>query len=288
MKTKPSISIIGTGALGSSLLDFFRNEQFPILSIWNSREGKIFKNGETLARSSDKLQHLNKDELGEWIFITVPDDQIKKVSETLSLLDIDWSGRSVVHCSGSKTSAECRPLAEKGALTASMHPIQTFRRSDGRERLSSIYISVEGDSELTDRLSGVIGMMNSKAVPLTIKQKQVVHLAAVLASNYLVTLLREAEELLEGEKVEGGLNILHPLINQTVQNVLEKGTAASLSGPVSRGDSETLQSHLELLEKKPDKMALYKILGRQTVHLAKKNGQVPRGEIEKMEELLKR
>lgn len=287
METKPSISIIGTGALGTSLLDFFRDEQFSVLSIWNSREGKIFKNGEAVTCPSNKLQQLKNDELGEWIFITTPDDQIKKIVETLSGLDIDWSGRSVIHCSGSKTSGECQAVAEKGALTASMHPIQTFRKSDGKERLSSIYISVEGDAKLTDDLTSIIKKMESTAVPLTIKQKQVVHLAAVMASNYMVTLLREAEELLEGEKVEGGLDILHPLISQTLQNVLENGTEASLSGPVSRGDSETIQSHLNLLKAKPDKMALYKILGRQTVYLAEKNGKVGPNEIEKMEQLLK-
>lgn len=281
-----SVTVIGTGAVGSALLKFFKENGFVIRSVWDSQSGKIFKDSLSDPVNKNRSFPQADSETGELIFIITPDDEISKVAEKLSQQSINWKGRSVIHCSGNLTSAELEALRIQGAQTASMHPIQTFKRGDGIDRFEQIYISLEGEDELCIRLELLVKKMNAKPVRLNREQKRSLHIAAVFSSNYLVALLHQVENYLSEQNLDEGLRILEPLIWQTVTNIFEKGTIDSLTGPVSRGDYESVKKHLHSLKNDESLANLYKKLGREALKIAEKRNEVPINRLEKLREIL--
>jgi predicted short-subunit dehydrogenase-like oxidoreductase (DUF2520 family) len=268
------VTILGTGAVGSALLDFFRKESFPVRSHWNSRFGSVYSQEKKKMIRLDRPLPETEHEIGDLVFITAPDDQISVVSEKLARLSVPWEGKKIIHCSGNLTSDELVSLANKGSNTVSMHPIQTFKKGDGAERFKNITISLEGDEKLALYLMPLIKKMGGEPVRLNRDQKRMLHIGAVFASNYFVALLHAAETFLENEGIENGLKMMRPLISQTLVNIMEKGTADALTGPISRGDTGSVKTHLTALEKYEDTKRLYKLLGSEAVRITRKKGEL--------------
>ncbi|PKD44692.1 Rossmann-like and DUF2520 domain-containing protein [Rhodohalobacter barkolensis] len=286
MKMRPAITVIGSGAVGSAWIDYFRKAGFPIASVWNSSSGVVYGSD---SEHQDERNHslpAGESDIGDLILITTPDSIIRSVAENLSTSDIDWSDKRVVHCSGSHPASVLLPLSQKGAATASMHPIQTFKKSDDSGRLKNIYISLQGDGSFVQQLKGIVEDLNSNPLILDEHQKKAVHISAVFASNYLVALLNTSDVILKENGVEEGVNILEPLIRQTLKNILERGTEFSLTGPISRGDTTTVQDHLENLAADEEKENLYKALGRVCLGIVKRQDSLTEEQLSELQRIL--
>lgn len=283
--SRPTITIIGTGALGSTLQTFFDEHGYPIRSTWNSKGGLIYS--DQSEQSVDRILPENENEIGKLIFITTPDDLINKTAETLSKKSISWGGKTVVHCSGNLTSDELKALNKSGAKTVSMHPIQPFKKGDGSDRFKNITISLQGDEEAKEQLRPIIQKMGAKSLNLTKKQKRYLHIAAVMASNYLVALMFSVENLLKDVELEEGFEALETLVHQTVTNIFEKRPADALTGPIARGDLESVQTHLTEL-RGSDQEGLYKLLGLEAVKIAQQSSSVSEDKIKGLQNLLKK
>jgi predicted short-subunit dehydrogenase-like oxidoreductase (DUF2520 family) len=286
MFKKPAISIFGTGAVGSALQDFLHSERYEIRSVWNTKGGFIKGQDSISLRPASYSFPKSEADLGDWIFIATPDDQIRQICGHLAVLPIRWSKKTVIHCSGSLSSSECELLAQKGSSTFSMHPIQTFRKGDGKEAFEGIYISIESENSAKEDLISFVRQMNATPLTFTAEQKQAMHIAAVFASNYLVSLMENVENLLKDDGIEEGLKVLEPLIRQTVQNIFEKGVQQSLSGPISRGDSKTVGLHLNYLKRDKQKELLYKLLGSTALKITREVGSVEEKAQQKLKKLL--
>lgn len=283
--SKPSITIIGTGALGSTLQKFFRKNGYLIQSVWNSRGGSVYAGESADYEQASSMLPENDNETGDWVFITTPDDLISKTAESLSEQPISWDNKIVIHCSGNLTSDELHKVSQKGAGTVSMHPIQTFKEGDGVERFKTITISLEGNPEAKEKLKPLIKEMGANLILLDKKQKRYLHIAAVMASNYLVALMFSVENLLKDVELDEGFNSLETLMHQTVKNIFEKGPANALTGPVSRGDSESVATHLKELQGR-DQEIVYKILGFEALKIAERSGNLPQDQIDDLKRLL--
>lgn len=271
--------MIGRGALGTALLDFFQASGWEVSPVHDIRNS----NGREALRRS-----LSGRDAGSFLFIVTPDDQIPVVTGQLyGFPDVDWSRYKVVHCSGALDSTLLSDLAGIGASVASMHPIQTFIKGDGREKFENITVSLEGDSPLCSELEQFVRQMNAIPLYISREQKVVIHTAAVISSNYLVALMSAAERLLDSVGVKEGFELLKPLIRQTSANVLISGPGEALSGPVKRGDSETIRMHLNILRNDSHLAILYRVLGMEALRIAVKNEELSDSEILELEELLK-
>lgn len=280
------ITIIGPGAVGTSLLDFFLSSHYQVQSVWDRRSIIHYENGKPGRIKERKGNVIDENDLGTTLFLTVPDDQIRRLSEHLAEQSVQWNERVVIHCSGNLLSGECESLQKKGAVVASMHPIQTFTRGDRAERLKNIYVSLQGDGDLIEQLSGLVQEMGSKPVILQPNQKRNLHLAAVIACNYLVVLLSQSEQLLKDSGIKDELNVLKPLIVQTLENLFSKGVEKSLTGPISRGDTGSVLKHMELIENNPSLMLLYKAMGNIALKITKEHLNLDAESIAEMESVL--
>lgn len=284
-----TISIIGTGSLGGVLAQALHDHKFVIRSLYNRSKGK--RNG-----LQDEIQtdysgafpgHIS--ELGEVIFITVPDRNIPNAARQLATLSDDFSERIVFHCSGSQPSVLLAPLKKKGAAVASFHPMQTFTASSEPGDFSDIYFDIEGDAIALQFAEELAREFGSNTIEVSADVKPYLHASAVVASNYLVALLNAAANIaaMGGLKKSVALDALLPLVRQTLDNCSQSDDLHSvLSGPIVRGDVSTVEEHLALLEQNQNLHSLYRQLGLETLRFAEFGHKISDDNRRKLKEAL--
>jgi len=154
--------------------------------------------------------------------------------------------------------------------------------------LPGTYFAVTGDQRAVEWARQIVALIPGNYISLAPKQWALCHAAAVLASNYQVTLLDAALEALEhaGVAREEGLAALAPLVRATLENVLRLGPRNALTGPVSRGDVETVRRNRKALGAvSPATQELYRAAGRRTISIARQQG-LPAHLLEELEKCL--
>jgi predicted short-subunit dehydrogenase-like oxidoreductase (DUF2520 family) len=191
------------------------------------------------------------------VFLAVPDDSILLLAESLP-----WhTGQGVVHLSGARSSSVLAAARDRGARIAALHPLMTFPHRELEqparvllERLSGCYWALETEDALLEQeLRRLVSVLQGHVLMLGGESRVPYHIGAVFASNYVVALIGAACALFEtlGIGREESLAALLPLVHATIASVEESGIPQALSGPVARGDSGTVASHLDWLEKYP-------------------------------------
>lgn len=272
------IAIIGAGRLGTLL--------GHALSLKGHRIKAISDRDLSQARESHQLigQGVYVDDngyaarLGQWIILTVPDDAIGTVAKEIGSLDISWEDKFVFHCSGLQSTESLNPLEKKGALVASIHPIQSFpKKKPNPAAFQNIFFGLEGKGEALEWAKKISLQLGGKFFIIEAQNKPLYHTACSMASNFLVTLLDAAIEMLEqaGLTRSEASKILLPLVQGTLQNVKKFDAGAALTGPVARGDSETIARHLDALQRTPELRDLYTTLAIRSLQLARKEKKMP-------------
>ncbi len=264
------IVIIGAGKVGTSLgyaLSKKKNRIKALVckSINSAKESqKMIGQGEIFDDKSLAARQ------GQWIILSVPDDEIEKTARELATLDMEWKGRFVFHCSGLHSSESLKHLEKRGALTASIHPIQSFpRKKPTFDAFRGIYFGLEGKGKALELAKRVVRQLEGQYVILENRDKPLYHVACSMASNFLVTLLDAVSFLLEQTGLDENVNsqILFPLVQGTLQNVKNFDTHSALTGPIFRGDEESIQKHLKALRKFPLQKKLYQELSAYTLQI---------------------
>ena len=222
----------------------------------------------------------------ELVFITTPDDVIAQVCG-----EVEWhEGQSVVHCSGAHSVDILEPAKKLGAFVGAFHPLQTFADVDQAvENLPGSTFALEAEEPLLSTLKELALLLNGNWVELKPGDKVLYHAAAVFACNYLVTLVKLALDLwLDfGVSSKEATRALLPLLTGTINNIDNIGLPDCLTGPVARGDSDTIERHLRALEtRSPYLLTTYKELGFQTIPIALAKGKVNEQKAEEMKALL--
>lgn len=272
MKERPAIGFIGAGRVATALARGFSAAGYTVTAI-SSRGSDSAR--ELAARIPESTAGTNQNvvDSSDLVFITTPDDVIEAVTRGLR-----WrAGAGVVHTSGMHSRSLLRVAANAGALAGSLHPLQTFAARDDESPISlaGTVFAVEADDGLRDTLLTLVKAVQGTPVALAAEDKALYHAAAVLASNYVVTLMALATGLWSrfGVSVSDATAALLPLLNGATANIETVGLPGALTGPIARGDAETVRLHLEALrERAPDVLESYVALGKQTVPVAVAQG----------------
>lgn len=242
------LGFIGLGKVGNTLARLWFNAGYRIAAVSSRNLDKAQK----LAEQVDSLpvSALEVIHHADIVFLTVSDDMIENVAQ--SLLKADWQGKAVVHTSGAASLDKLQPLAQVGARVGSLHPIFPFADIETAiANLNGASFAIEtNDDNLRKHLYQLVTALDGKAIIIPQGKKALYHAALVIASNYTVTLYAVAESILIelGADKETADNALNVLIEATVQNIVTNGIPQALTGPLSRADVGTIQSHLEALE----------------------------------------
>jgi predicted short-subunit dehydrogenase-like oxidoreductase (DUF2520 family) len=206
------------------------------------------------------------------VLVAVPDDVLPDAAAALATRGLRATV-PVLHTSGSRGAEVLAPLAALGHPIGSVHPLAAV--SDpvrGADRLRGAYWGVEGDAAAAGAAERIVHALDGHVLRVGPGGKTLYHAAAVFASNYAVALLSVAEGLM----MRGGADptdaraALAALAAGAVRNVAEAGPAAALTGPIARGDAETVALHLSRLS--ADERAVYSVLGREALRLARAGG----------------
>lgn len=268
------IGFIGAGKVCNALSAYFKIKH-EITGICS----RTLSSAKTLAQKLNCPVFVNAKELiieSELIFLSTTDGQIPVITNEIADLDIELSAKAFAHLSGSLSSSILEPLSKKGAITFSLHPLQSFSNPDSAlPHLPHTIFTTEGNKGHKQILEQLFQELPNQIIGISANDKCRYHIAAVILSNYLVTLYGIAEELLKniGIEKEQIRQLLIPLLHSTTVNIEEKGFDA-LTGPLQRGDTETILRHLEDLSDSPDILTVYKALARESLNLLEKESKI--------------
>lgn len=267
---KPEVTIIGLGALGITLGQALTEKGVKVRSVFNRTSEKAYSTARKLDIDIAGDFPSGSDELGEVIFITVSDGAIAETAEKLKKLSGNMMEHTFVHCSGSESAELLSPLRKQGGAVASFHPLQTFTSSSSTDDFRNIFFSLQGDEQAFDLLRAIAKSLGAQSMEVTAGQKSHLHVAGVMASNYLHVLLQASVSSAEisGLSAEDIKKALLPLVQTTLNNAKESSFGAALSGPIKRGDITTVKKHLDILKDNPELREVYKTLGKRTVDMA--------------------
>jgi predicted short-subunit dehydrogenase-like oxidoreductase (DUF2520 family) len=204
------------------------------------------------------------------VLITTTDSAIEGVAKELAEFGgNEWSGKVVMHTSGSLDSRVLQPLADLGAATGSMHPMQTFSNQNTPD-LSNCIFGIDGSRAALQVARKMIHQLGGLAVRLSGANKAAYHAAGSFACAYVLALMEAATRLLmaQGFKRRQAMRALLPLTRQTLDNFERVGSLAAWTGPLSRGDFSTIERHVKALaDFEPEYLEAYETLSRLTAEV---------------------
>ncbi|MFL0194775.1 Rossmann-like and DUF2520 domain-containing protein [Clostridium sp. WILCCON 0269] len=265
---KFNIGFIGAGRVGVTLGKYFPVNEVNLKGYYSKSESSA-KEAASFTSSSyySELKALIED--CNVIFITTPDDIIKEVWNKIKKYKL--KDKIICHSSGSLSSSIFSDIDTLGAFGYSIHPMCAFSdKFNTYKTLYKIYFSIEGHDMYLSDLKLLFEKMGNNIIVLDKSKKPLYHLASVTVSNLVLSLLDVGCSYLGECGIDKGVAIsaLMPLIDNNLTNIKNKGFINALTGPVERGDIETIKHHLEVIPEK-DK-ALYKRLSLNLVNLSEK------------------
>ena len=287
-KTKmPRLGFIGAGTVGTALALRLSSKGYPVVAI-SSRSHNSAKN---LAQEVNGCQAFDDNQgvadAAELVFITTPDDAIAPVAS-----EVRWHpGQSVIHCSGADSTDILAPAKRSDARVGVFHPLQTFASvRQAMENIPGSTFALEAKEPLLNTLKEMVTALDGHWVELKASDKVIYHAAAVIACNYLVTLVKLATDLWQTFDVPTAqaTKALMPLLRGTLNNIDTVGIPQCLTGPIAQGDTGTIEKHINALQKAaPSVLSTYRELGLQTIPVALGKGRINQQQAEELEAILK-
>jgi predicted short-subunit dehydrogenase-like oxidoreductase (DUF2520 family) len=208
--------------------------------------------------------------------LAVPDDVLPGLVKGLAAAGSFRPGQIVVHTSGAHGIAVLAPAVEHGVLPLALHPVMTFTgRTEDVARMAGASVGVTaaaGDEAAWSVGEALVVEMTADPVRVPEEVRPLYHAALAHGANHLVTLVRDCVETLERAGIHPAERLVAPLLSAALDNALRHGDRA-LTGPVARGDTGTVRTHLrELAAVDPDLAETYRVLAVRTAHRAADSG----------------
>jgi predicted short-subunit dehydrogenase-like oxidoreductase (DUF2520 family) len=272
--TKFHIGVVGAGRVGAVLAAALRASGHEVAAAAgesHASRGRIdaLLPGVEVAKPTDVARAC------DLLLLTVPDDMLSNVVTMLSASGAIREGQVVVHTSGRHGLAVLEPARAVGARTIAMHPAMTFTGTEvDLPRLTGCIFGVtadESDRALTEALVADLG---GRPMWVPEDRRTLYHAGLAHGANHLVTLVAEAMEILSAAGAEDPAATLRPLLTAALDNALGHGDAA-LTGPIVRGDVETVRAHVtDLVANAPQTLPSYVAMARATLDRAVTDGRL--------------
>lgn len=262
------IGIIGAGRAGTSLGKYFGEKGNVPVGFYDKDsvaakeaaefvQTAVFQTLSQLVRESDIL------------FITTPDAWILPVWEELKTMSLE--NQIICHCSGALSSDSFSGREHMNVSCCSVHPMLPFsNRFSSYEQLNHAFFTVEGQPHAVEVLTKLLTSFGNEVCRIDAEKKPKYHAAASILSNQVIAVLDLGYSLLEecGFSRSDAIRATEALVKRNVENVIKEGCAGALTGPIERGDVQTVKKHLDCLSDADQ--ALYQMLGERLLSIAKK------------------
>ncbi len=262
---------IGAGKVGFSLGKYFAENGISLSGYFSKSQNSSKEAADfTGTKQFISLEELIKE--SDVILITTPDSEIKGIWNEIKELSI--YNKLICHCSGLLSSETFSDISKFGAYPYSIHPM--FAISDkynSYKNFSKAFITIEGNEKYINELKNIFINLGNQVKIIDKKNKSLYHLASVMSSNMVLGLIDNSINYLKqcGFSEELAIDALYPLILNNIENIKNSGTVNSLTGPLERGDLETIKSHMSCLNK--ENQNLYKVLNNNLLPVAKEKNE---------------
>ena len=291
-----TVAIIGAGRVGGAIGFLLAQAGYSIAAVAARTRDTAEKARSFIGSGEALTDAAGAARTADIVFITTPDSEIRTVCEAVSAAGGFRNGSIVVHTSGAQTIELLGSARRAGAYRAVLHPLQSIPTMDlGVKNIPGSYFRVEADPQALALARELVKALGGAELALPEwtsgrDSAALYHAGAVAASNFFVALvdlcLRFYEAL--GADRKDALKAVLPLIKGTLANIESTGVPGALTGPIMRGDLQTVRGHLEAMAlRAPELAPLYKALSRHTVHVARDKGSLTPHAAAEMLELLK-
>jgi predicted short-subunit dehydrogenase-like oxidoreductase (DUF2520 family) len=258
------VGVVGAGRVGSVLAAALRRAGHEIVAVSAVSDTSVRRAQRNLPGVAIRTPP-EVVAAADLVLLTVPDGLVTGLAATGAAL----AGRLVAHASGRHGLAVLDPAVRAGALPLALHPVMTFTgRPDDLDRMAGISFGVTAPDSLRLAAEALVVEMGGEPVFIAEERRDLYHAALASAANHLVTLVVQAADQLRDAGVEQPARMLGPLLQAALDNALDLGDAA-LTGPVARGDADTVASHIAALRAAaPEALPAYLALARLTADRA--------------------
>ena len=280
MKT---VAIIGAGRVGSSVGFLLARAGYPVTAVAAQTAASVEKALEFI-KGGGYPADAQKASGADIVFITTPDRTIRDVCEELSREGGLKPGALVVHMSGAHSLDLLDAAKAAGAYRAVIHPLQSVpSREQGVRNLPGSFFRIEADPEALQLAKDLVKALGGVELALPKwtpdgGSASLYHAGAVVVSNYFVALIDFGLKFYEalGADRNEALQAVMPLVKGTLKNIETLGIPAALTGPIVRGDVDTIRGHLEAMRARaPELLDLYRALAKHTITVAQGRGLEP-------------
>lgn len=274
---RPTIALIGSGNLAHALGPALRDAGYRIEIVAFRPTASSKKRAATLAKKL-RARPLPLQEAGpqtDIVWLCHTDDALAGTARLL-VRRSGWKGKIVLHSSGALPSSVLAPLQRAGAHTASLHPMMTFVPGTV-PRMQAVPFAVEGDRRAVAVARRIVSDLGADSFAIKKSSKTLYHALGSFSSPLVVATLATAERVgrAAGLNAAQTRKVMRPILRQTFKNYLERGAAAAFSGPIKRGDLETVRRHLRELKRVPAAGDVYRALVKSAARdlpVARKEG----------------
>jgi predicted short-subunit dehydrogenase-like oxidoreductase (DUF2520 family) len=268
------IGVVGAGRVGAVLSAALRASGHEIVAAAGESTASRERIS-TLLPGVPVMKPTDVARASDLLLLTVPDDMLPNVVISLVGSGVIREGQYVVHTSGRHGLAVLEPAAAVGARTIAMHPAMTFTGTAvDLDRLAGCVFGITAPDQ--DRAFAESLVADLGGVPMFVPEEKrtLYHAGLAHGANHLVTLVTQAMELLAASGAEDPAATLRPLLTAALDNALKSGDAA-LTGPIVRGDVNTVAAHLhELAETAPGTIPSYVAMAKATADRAVMDGRL--------------
>jgi predicted short-subunit dehydrogenase-like oxidoreductase (DUF2520 family) len=269
---KPTIAIVGAGSLATFLAVALDDAGFTITEIVARDSPQSRRKARKLAvQVGAQVVTANSAALdATLLWFCVPDREIRGAACVLAdrlvaraRVRQNFRIRFALHSSGALSSRELAPLRSAGTQVASVHPLMTFV-AGAHPSLRGVPFAIEGDHAAVRVARRIVRQLGGESFALPASRKAAYHAWATMTSPLLLAYLVTLEEAARaaGLSRQDARRASLPIIRQTLANYSRLGPARSFSGPMVRGDAETVAMHLAALQKHPGAREIYVALAR--------------------------
>ncbi|MDT4893352.1 MAG: hypothetical protein QOE97_2387 [Pseudonocardiales bacterium] len=268
------VGIVGAGRVGSALGAALARAGHQIVAV-SAVSAESLRRAERMLPGAPVLPADDVVTAADFVLLSVPDDALRPLVTGLASTGAWRPGQLVAHTSGARGIAVLDAAAARGVLPLALHPVMTFAgRPEDLDRIAGASFGVTADDELRPVAEALVVEMGGEPVWVPESARPLYHAALTIGSNHLVTLVNDALGVLAGAGVDQPGRLLAPLLSASLDNVLRLGDAA-LTGPVSRGDVDTVKAHVRTLhEQAPGAVAAYVAMARRTAERARDAGRL--------------
>jgi predicted short-subunit dehydrogenase-like oxidoreductase (DUF2520 family) len=280
------VGVVGAGRVGTALAAALRRSGHRIVAV-SAVSAASLDRVEALLPGTPVRPPQDVVAGADLVLLTVPDDALPALVSGLAATGTELAGRLVMHASGRHGLAVLEPATRRGALPLALHPVMTFTgRPDDVDRLAGVSFGVTTPEQLRPVAEVLVMEMGGEPVFIAEDDRGLYHAALAGAANHLVTQVVQAADLLAAVGVAQPSRMLGPLLGAALDNALRLGDAA-LTGPVARGDAETVASHLAALRAAaPEALPAYLALARLTADRALASGMLGAPDAQRLLEVL--